>query len=369
LFRYCILFFLNTVLFSQNLADDVIWNGVYKFYNYETEEAIDVLTKARDNYPEHPAVHLTWATARWLHSQANNDIETTYQTLNNDLDEIVPVYEALIQKYPNNMQYQLFYGSAIGLYARISLGKKEWISTLLNAWKGFNVIKRVNVESPEIVDSQLPIGIVEYYAGLSNILVKTAVTIYGLETDKYSGIAKIENAANHGEYSWIEASSVIAFIYLWVLDRPEKSLHYSEKLVNHFPKNYYFNIMYIESLINTGQLKAAKELEEYLKEYLKELTDIQKSWYSGYISYESALICYHDGDFKNAQIYLSRAIENYDAELDIILANAWLLKGKIHDSQKERKQAIHAYNKCIELDNFTAAVHYAKDFIGTPFDN
>ncbi len=365
--RFILYSVLISFLFPQSNSDELITKGVNAFYNYETEKAIDILSEAKEKYPEHPAVHFTWVSARWLHSQANSDVESTYRQLDEDLDIILPIYDALIEKYPDNPQYQLFYGSAIGLNARITLGKKEWISTLYHAWRGFRVIKDVYEHHPEIIDAQLPIGIVEYYAGLSNVLVKTAVTLYGLETDQEIGLAKMEEAARHGEYSWIEAQSILSFLYLWVLDSPEKSLAYSQNLAQHFPKNYYFNIIYLESLIQTGNITKAKEIEIYLKEYLKELTPIEKSWYSGYIDYESALLNYINGNFDEAETLLNRAINNYNAELDIILANIWLLKGKIHDIKGERKKAVIAYETCIELDNFSKAIILADEYLLTPF--
>ena len=37
---------------------------------------------------------------------------------------------ALSKKYKDVPEYKLYYGSAIGLKARISLGKKQWFSTI-----------------------------------------------------------------------------------------------------------------------------------------------------------------------------------------------------------------------------------------------
>lgn len=367
LYRIFLLLILFSLLSAENTIDEKVTAGIHAFYNYETQLAIDILTQTRKDGPEHPAVHLTWVTARWLHSQANDEVENSYRRLEQDLDEIIPVYEALIQQYPDNPRYRLFYGTAVGLNARISLGKKEWISTLIHAWKGFRIIRKVHNEHPELVDAQLPIGIVEYYAGLSNVLVKTAVSLFGLETTKESGIKKIELAANSGEYAWIEAQSILSFLYTWVLDSPGKALNYSHNLTEHFPKNYYFNIMYLESLINTGKLKEAGRLESYLKQYLEVLTPVEQSWYSGYIDYESALLNYHLGNLDISESLVAQAVDNYGAELDIVLANALLLKGKLNDLKGRRTEAVSCYTKCIELNNFSSAVVNAKEYLDSPF--
>ena len=64
---------------------------------------------------------------------------------------------------------------------------------------------------------------------------------------------------------------------------------------------------------------------------------------------------------------LDIAINNYGAELDVVLGNALFLKGKIYDILGDRKAAIKSYRDCIRLDNFTYAVENAKQYIATPF--
>jgi len=208
-------------------GDEIVWQGVHAFYNYETNSAIEILQKAREDYPENPTVHLTWAAARWLHNQANSTVEKTYIDLEQDLNEVIPVYEKLVQKYPDDPNYQLYHGSAKGLMARIHLGKKEWIKTLEWAFKGFRIIQTVENDHPDIADAALPIGIVEYYAGLRNVLIQFTAKLFGLEPGKDVGLVKMERAAAEGEWSWIEAKGILSFVYLWVEINPALALKHS----------------------------------------------------------------------------------------------------------------------------------------------
>jgi hypothetical protein len=64
---------------------------------------------------------------------------------------------------------------------------------------------------------------------------------------------------------------------------------------------------------------------------------------------------------------LDVAINNYGAELDIILGNALLLKGKIHDLLGERNTAVEYYRNCIQLDNYSYAIKEAEQYINKPF--
>lgn len=344
-------------------GDPVVLEGVQAFYNYHTAEAIKILSKARQDYPDNPTVHLTWAAARWLHSQANNPVEETYRILRESLEEIVPVYERLVETYPNDPVYQLYLGSAIGLEARVHLGQKEWVATLTKAYQGFSIIRVVARNNPDLVDAQLPIGIVETYASLSGSLVKWAVGLFGLEPSREAGLEKIERAAHNGKWSWTEASSISAFIYLWVYPDPEKALEFGRKVATAYPRNYYYNIQYSEALIRSGRLDEARDHLEHLENYLPELTSIQRQWYGGYTKYEWALLMFKEGEYDQALELVNQAINMYGAELDIILANAWLVKGKLLDLDGNRSAAADAYQQCIELDNYSAAIQQAKHYL------
>ncbi len=360
-------FIILSLCFAENDGTEEVWNGVNAFYNYNTIDAIEILTQARFDYPENPAVHLTWAAAKWLHNQAANSVNESYTILQRDLDEIIPIYNELVSQYPDNPQYGLFLGSAKGLKARVHLGKKEWLSTLIVAYKGFAIIKDVAHDNPTLIDAQLPIGMVEYYAGISSFLVKWGVSLFGLETTREAGIQKIEDAAQNGDWSWIEATSICAFLYLWVDTDVQKSLNYSTTLIHDFPNNYYFQTLYVESLIRTEQYKLAQNHLLFMQNELDSLTEIQRSWYTAFWSYEMALLAFEEGKLNEAMNYVDASINYYYAELDIVLTNAWLLKGKLHDLKAERQQALKAYKSCIKRDNYTSAIDNARLYSKNPF--
>lgn len=365
-----VLIFLSSFLFAQTYpGDEAVRKGVHAFYNYETAKAIEILAQARWDSPENPTVHLTWAAARWLHNQANSSVEKTYNDLESDLNEVIPVYESLVEKYPDDPNYQLYLGSATGLMARIYLGKKEWLNTLNWAYSGFRVIQTVEKEHPEIVDASLPIGIVEYYASLSNVLIQWGASLLGLDPSRERGLEKIERAANNGPWSWIEAKGILSFLYLWVDVNPEMALDHSSILVEEFSKNFYFRILYTESLIRCGKMKTALSSLNELEKMIPALTQTQHKWYRSYFHYQNALYYFSNGDLEKAQLHVDDAVENYAAELDIILANAWCLKGQIHDVKNERNEAKKAYKSCIELDNYTYTIDLAKSYMKTPFQN
>ena len=361
------MFLLWFPLEAEEVGDSVVWEGVYKFYNNETAEAVEILAQARKDYPLNAAVHFTWASARWLHSQANDPIEKTYEVLNNDLDIVIPIYEELVEKYPDNPLYRLYLGSGEGLRARVYLGQKRWLKTLIPAYKGFKITKQVADNYPEIKDAMLPMGVVEYYAALRSAILKWAASLFGLKTTKESGLAKMEIAAAEGNFSWIEARSLLSFIYLWEAPDHQRALEHSKILAEKFPKNYYFNLMYAESLIKTNNIGEVQTVLEQLNTDISDLTDTQKLHMSSYLDYVWGLYYFEQDDLITAKQLAENAINNYQAELDFYLAYSLLLLGNIHDLLGNRKEAKIAYKKCIELDNNSDAVNLAMIYVDTPF--
>jgi len=363
-------FFLGfSLLIAQDFysGDELVRQGVYAFYDYQFEKADSLLTLARDTYPNHPGVHLIWASARWVKSQANDPVDITHKVLEDDLNEIKPIYNQLVQQFPNDPTYLLYQGSALGLSARVTLGKKEWFKTLYRAYSGFSIIEKVAEDNPNNMDVKLPIGIVEYYAGLSNVLLKFAVNLYGLNPSIESGLNQITLAADSSQWAWIESKGILCFLYLWVEDNPILALKYSQDLVAEFPNNFYFNILYLESLIRTNQYDRSRAIIEDMEISKRNLTRRQQDWYFPYLDYEKGLLAFHESDTDLALTHLENSINYYTGELDIILGNAFLLRGMIHDVLGDRAKAKSSYEACIELDNFSSSMHLAEQYLEIPY--
>ena len=286
-----------------------------------------------------------------------------YKILEGDLNEIIPILEHLSDAHNDIPEYDLYLGSAIGLKARITLGRKEWVSTLMNAYRGFQIIRRIEREYPDQMDAKLPIGIVEYFSGLNPGLVQWTAKLIGLEATRKAGLEKIEMAVSEGEFANVEAKKIITFLSLWVENDIKTALRYSDDLHRDFPKNYFFTIMYLESMIKSGEKDRVLNLFSELERELESLTPIQREWYKSYLDYEKSQYHFRNSDFEKALHYVNLSINEYHAELDIILSHALLLKGKLHDINHEREKAIISYKKCVKLDNYSSAVGEAKNYL------
>ncbi len=358
---------LFSIIAGQHPGDDVVRVGVDAFYNYDYENGIRILTQARKDFPENPVVHVTWAAAYWRRNEAYLPQDKIYVNLKANLDEIEVVYDSLLSANPGHPEYMLYLGTARGLKARILLGQKKWIPTLITAYKGFRVIQKALEKDPNLTDAYLPIGIVEYYAGLSNILVKAGAELFGLDASRAEGIRKMEVAATQSPWAWTEAMSILSFIYQFSDINNSRGLEVSRTLAEKYPNNYDFQVHYAESLIRNSELKLAKQELHDLNEKLPQQTDRHQKWFTSYLNYLWGHYYFLTGEDDKALGFLDQCINLYHAELDAILANAYLLKGQIHDKKRQRMDAVIAYNKCIKLDNHAHAIILAKQYLDEPF--
>ncbi|MFQ6616501.1 MAG: hypothetical protein ACE5HZ_07000 [Fidelibacterota bacterium] len=348
-------------------GEDAVWEGIRAFYNYEFDRAVSVLSSARVDYPGHPAVHFSWAVSRWLRIRHFEGFEISYQVLETSLDEIIPLYEDLAERYPDDPSYVLFLGASKGLMARVHLAKKEWLGVLLQGVKGYRLIRVVQRSHPEIKDAYLPIGLLNFYAGTTSAVVRFLAGILGIEADTEVGLAQIELAAREGEYAWVEASRILAFITLWVRDDYDAALDIATKLRNHFPGSLYTNHLVTESLIRVGRLREAEENLRLTRVMLDELSSFPRKGWEPTLTYQEALLRFVQGDLDTALALVTNSIESFAAELDTPLGFGYLLRGKIYDLRGEREHAVADYRAALALDNHTSAMEKARQYLDTPY--
>ena len=352
---------------ADKTGDEVVWQGISAFYNEEFDEAVEVLTKARNDFPEHPTVHLVWAVSLWLRAQAKDGYKVAHTALEKSSAEIIPVYQQLLKKYPRDPDYQLNMATTQGLLARVALGKKDWLGVVSSGIKGYKGARAVHQNHPEIYDSYLPLGVLNYYVGRSSSVVQVFGNIFGIKANSDIGLQQINLAVEKGEYARVEATSILAYIYLWIQDDPQLALIYCDKLRSEFPKSAYYHHIYTEALL---QLKRLDEAEMSLAVTQKMADDnlpaSKKAWQPT-LKYQRALLNFHLGDLDEALKLVSASINDFNAELDTPLGYGYLLRGMIYDLKGNRRKAIANYQAAVKLENYTTAVTKAKRYLKEPY--
>lgn len=353
--------------FAQHPGDEMVTEGVDAFFNYEFEKSIEVLSKAREEYPNHPVVHVVWAAAWYHYDQSMFSADRVYIKFEKRINDIELLYDSLVTAFPDNSEYLLYQGTSQSLKARIYLGQKKYLSTFYAAYQGFRAIQKSSQGSNTIKDVYLPLGVIEWYAGLKNPLIQIAARGMGINPSREEGIKKMEVAANESSWAWIEAMSILAITYQFFDLNRKKGLLVSQVISKKYPDNLGYGLYYSLGLMQNGNIEEAEKKLKFLDDQIAIQRPYHQKRYNPYLSYLWANYYFLLDDKKSAIKYLRKCIDNYDSDLDIFLSSAFLLKGKIHDMQNDRFEAKRYYKKCIKLNNQTAAIDFAKQYLNEPF--
>jgi hypothetical protein len=107
---------------------------------------------------------------------------------------------------------------------------------------------------PANYDVHLAVGVENYLLGLNPAPIRWLLQLYGAETDKQAGIAKLRLTAEHGRYLRPYARVLLAVAALRERDRAQAA-DLLEGLVREFPQNH----LYAEELARIHRLKEAAE--------------------------------------------------------------------------------------------------------------
>ena len=161
--------------------------------------------------------------------------------------------------------------------------------------------------------------------------------------------------------------SILAITYQFFDLNKEKGLEVSQTVSEKYPDNFGYGLYHAMGLMQNGKINAALEKLELLNKKIVLQRPYHRKRYNHYLSYLWANYYFLTNNKKASLIYLDRCINEYNSDLDIFLSNAFLLKGKIYDTQNKRFEAKRAYRKCIKLKNQTAAIDFAKQYLNEPF--
>lgn len=353
---------------DQRAGDEMVWEGILAFYNYEFEKSVDLLSMARAKYPGHPAVHFTWAASRWLKAKEYEGVNESYEELWQSIDEVIPIYEDLVVQYPDDPHYRLFLAASKGLKARVHLGRKQWLSVVLEGMKGYWGVAKVHREYPQLWDAYFPVGMVNYYIGIVNSpVVRFVAGLLGIRGDTEQGFSQIQTAAEMGEFSWIEANLTLLFIYLWIDDDYESAVDLSDRMRGVSPGSIYNQHLYTESLIRVGRLQEAENNLSLTFKMAEGLPPVSRRGWVSTLMYQKALLEFYLGQYDRSLAFVTESIESFDTELDTPLGFGYLLRGNIYDLIGERKLAVSDYWNAVDLSNYSSAMKHAREYIRTPY--
>jgi len=362
--KYYHLLFFVTVIYSNEFNSNIILDeAITDLYNYEFVNSKIKLDLIKKKDPLNPVVPFLKIVVQWLYNQTQYGYEESYEAIINGVNNTIPQYEKLIEKYPENAQYYLYLGSSYGLKARVALANKEWFHVLSSGYKGYKYIRKTNKLDNTIYDYYLPIGLLEYFLCISSKPVQMGGKLMGFESDCEVGKSKLELALEKSDYSWIEASNILTYIYLYFERDYENALRTISPLVDKFPGHPFFTLLKAEVLAKLDDWEELDLFRDRLEFFTKNGTFLQKNECELKLKYIDSIYAFKRKDYDSVFVNTDWIINNYHMEFDWLLGLTYMIRGQTFDKLNMQNLAIKEYHSVVKLNNYFPEIDEAKELI------
>lgn len=266
-------FFCSAQLRAQLLNDPVslkhIQNSLDKIYNYEFDEAVQIIDQVEKKYPNHPVSYILDSFILYWKYLPIKDNPSKSKEYIQKLDQCL---EAINKRYGKNSldPEAVFYTMvARGYMAMIYNYRGEMMNAAGEGKKAYNAFvegfKLLN-KNPEFYFTS---GMYNYYVEVypeEHPIVKPLLVFFK-NGDKALGLKQIDTATKVGTITRAESCYYISHIYLKYEARPEKAAFYMEKLVDLYPRNPIYLMKNVEAQLLAGKFDQANEGIQLLRKH------------------------------------------------------------------------------------------------------
>jgi len=217
---------------------------------------------------------------------------------------------------------------------------------------------------PNYVDAKLITGVYQYVVGALPWPFKLMIGFAGISGSKSAGMALLDDAANRGVITKVEARTVIA-LFLRREAKYQQAIQVVLILKNQFPRNFLFCLEEANLRKDAGEGMAA------VTAYRQILAENAKSGY--FSSAKPELAEFGLGDALRGQRHYAEAAQAYEQaggtpdvgpELKI---RSLLAAGQCHDLTGERPLAMKDYQEAIDAGPTTSRADAARKYLRTPY--
>ena len=336
-------------------------------YNMEYEKSDELFREVLNGNPFHPMGPLGVLAVRYYQSEEYIGYHKRNQQFLADIDKALVLYTEQIKQHPERPEYLFFYGTVMGLRARIQLAEKNYLGVLTSGFSAIKHIKKAEKLCPDEPDFHLPVALFNYYVGISAPYMQIASWIMRESGSRSEGLQSIKADADYGNYGRFEARALMAYLYLYFEQEYDRAYEYARELADEFPKNPYYAALTADALIEAGRLELARNYIKRTQALLPTLKPSTGKEYQIKLHLLEGGMALLAGQLAEAELHLKEFIRSYDYELDYDLGNALLRLGKVYDLQNHRSEAITCYRKVISLNNRSAAIGLAEQYIEQPY--
>ncbi len=224
--------------------------------------------------------------------------------------------------------------------------------------------ERVLQLDPDYVDAKLITGVYQYVVGALPLPFKFFIGFAGITGSKSRGLQMLNDAANRGVISSVEARTVIA-LFLRREGKYKEAIQVVRSLKSQYPRDFLFCLEEANLRKDAGEGMAAVEA------YRQIAADNEKPGY--FASARMQLAYFGLGDALRGQRHFHDAAQAYEQaaftqnvgpELKI---RSLLAAGQCYDLSGERQLAVRDYHMTIEAGPETSRADAARKYLKSPY--
>lgn len=363
-------------------ADAATRAGFECFYNLEYDQAIRDFEQALKQHADDPsAVNHLLSAVMFKELYRIGALDTELYAKNNFLtskqfpidpqaekrikalmEQALKLSQARLDRNSDDVDALYARGVTRGLRATyIGLIQKAWFAALRSAVGARRDHERVLQLSPGYTDAKTIVGVHNYVMGSLSFAMKAAVSIVGLGGSKTKGLQYLEDAANAGGETSVDAKMALS-MFLRREQRYPEALALVAGLVKDHPRNFLF------ALEQANLLNAAGRGPDAIAAY-RNLLDGDKQGL--YPEAHIEMVSYGLGEALRGQRQYKEAAAAYDLAMESKKADpemkqkASLAAGEMYDLLSERRIAVERYE--LALNGNPERAQLAKKLLKQPY--
>lgn len=369
--RYClwVILLLSTIVFGESPEYQALLDSaIFQLNNNEYQLSIENFQRIIDN--DENAIFAQLGLLQATRFEMIEAVGYAYDksVLFEKSNSLVSFYEKKLETDPSEPDLHFCMAMAIGFKLRAVLGEKNSFYILYNGLKAIKHIRRCDDLEKENPDVEFSKGLFEYYVSQYPGIVKYFSNLVLENTgDREIGIQRMNKTAKSEAFLNVDANYTLAFLYLFIENQPAQAIPYINYLTENFPKNPGFHFMATFTYLQLNDIVSAQIRYSTYKNSLQWNRNFYVEEYKCRTHFLEGLFAIKEGNLETARAKLEQFSQNYNLELEHLLAIADLELGKIADINGNRNIAINYYKKTIKIDNRTYPVELAKKFKITPY--
>ncbi len=283
-------------------------------------------------------------------------------------DSIINDYESKLENFPNDFDLNFCMALAVGFKSRVVISEKNSFFVMFNGVKALKYLRKCHELTPGDPDLEFCKGAFEYYiAEYPGIVKYFADKLLTNTGDKIIAKRRMHQAANSPGFLKYDANFMLAFLYLYIENQPQKALPYINLLVAEFPRNpnYHFLLTFAQL-----QLEEPAKAKAAFSDYQASI-NLDNPYYGEEFQNRKdfllAFLALKEGDHEKANRFFNQFTGNYRLELEHLLAITYLEQGRIAARKGMKKTARDYFEKVLEIGNQTYPMARARQYLEKSF--